>query len=82
MPRITTIAEARELVGRTFERDGERRRLMRITFGFEHGSRLAIAVYEQPWKTMNRLGREIPATKSCQFDAFGRWLSGATEITE
>lgn len=55
---------------------------MRITFGFEHGSRLAIAVYEQPWKTMNRLGREIPATKSCQFDAFGRWLSGATEITE
>lgn len=68
MPQVTTLAEARELVGRTFERDGERRTIVKfvvLAFGID-----VITVYVGP-----RL-----ASAFMNIDDFNEWLSGATEI--
>lgn len=63
--RITTIDEARALVGRTFERDGKRRTFMRLTV-----ARWWVRVV---WKHGTRFfDSELSEAES--------WLSGATEI--
>lgn len=75
--QVTTLAEARALVGRTFERDGLRRTIQRFMFGFHQGARQEIAVWStgKPKYTSNWL-------ESSQFDEFSEWLDGATEVTE
>lgn len=64
--QVTTIAEARALVGRTFERDGETRT---PTFVGSHGG-----VFQRIHGTHNLLWDDLRQ--------FNDWLSGATEVTE
>lgn len=70
---INTIAEAAELRGTTWERDGKRRVVTRVVnlcamYGKIYGS-----VY---WRRPEGLERLLPSPVS-NFDA---WLSGATEV--
>lgn len=73
--RITTIAEARELVGRTFERDGKRRTVTRIEhLSTGQGGALCGDVY---WCRPGSAERQRP---QWLFD-FLTWHEKATEIT-
>ena len=67
---ITTIAEARSLVGRTFERNGSRRRINNVD---EHRRRVSYWAYPKDLCS-------YPVV--CAFDDFCDWLSEATEVVQ
>ena len=64
--QVTTIAEARALVGRTFERDGEKMHIDSIIVQFS----------SEEWGLAN------VSQFSLGVDQFDDWLSGATDVTE
>ena len=67
--QVTTIAEARALVGRTFDRDGERRTVTAVdVIQCRHGVSGSVKWRAAgPWTRLFR---------------FNDWLSQATEVTE
>jgi hypothetical protein len=69
--RITTLDEARALIGRTFERDGESRRISGISLH-------KLGCYAH-WSCGNYAFR---VNKVDDLDDFLDWLSGATEVTD
>lgn len=67
--QVTTIEEARALVGRTFERDGERREIVWVDTAYC----IVEFISRKDWNKNKR---------TVGVKAFMKWLSKAREVTE
>lgn len=65
------IEELRQLIGRTFERDGKRRTVLNIAYSISTG---------QPWRVIWHDGDESIKVGS-MVTKFMEWLAGAKEVT-
>lgn len=72
--KVETIEEARALVGRTFERDGERREVVLVNFQGHAAPEPFDIVYVNP--------KRPNVFRSGYCHPFNRWLQDATEVTD
>lgn len=73
--RVTTIEEARELVGRTFERDGVFKTIVRVT------ETPRLKRFRVQYEHRHEEDRRVTLMWATG-PVFRRWLSGATEVTQ
>lgn len=75
---ITTIDEARALVGRTFEREGKRRKV--VLTNFQGWS--APEPWDIVWCNPRAKSKRVFRLHSCLWSKWARWERGATEVVE
>lgn len=70
-----TVAELRQLIGKTYTRDEEGREILRFCFSKEWTG----VIYRLCGEKRKRFGLTIPVYKSAKFEDFALWLAGAVE---
>lgn len=77
--QVTTLAEARALVGRTFERDGLHRTIRTVRW-WNHREPLMLDQYAAGWNRPE--SGEDAAINMVTLRVLNRWLKRATEVTD
>lgn len=71
--KITTIDEARQLIGKTLCRDGEERTVKRFCFSKEWNG----IIWQMGQEKRERFGLKIPVLKASKYEDFIEWMDKA-----